>query len=42
MGMRAGASPRRLCGVTGHTESDLMSFCQQGIYLVVDSLTSAG
>lgn len=28
--------------VTGHTESDVMSFCQQGIYLVVDSVTRAG
>jgi hypothetical protein len=28
--------------VTGHTESDLMSFCQQGIYLVVDSVTKSG
>lgn len=28
--------------VTGHTESDVMSFCQQGIYLVVDTVTKAG
>jgi hypothetical protein len=28
--------------VTGHTESDVMSYCQQGIYLVVDSLAKAG
>ena len=25
--------------VTGHTEPDMMSFCQQGIYLVVDTVT---
>jgi hypothetical protein len=28
--------------VTGHTEPDLMSFCQQGVYLVVDTVTKAG
>ena len=28
--------------VTGHTEPDLMSFCQQGIYLVVDTVTKVG
>ena len=28
--------------VTGHTEPDMMSFCQQGIYLVVDSVTKTG
>ena len=28
--------------VTGHTEPDLMSFCQQGIYLVVDTVTKTG
>ncbi len=27
--------------VTGHTESDVMSFCQQGVYLVVDTVTKA-
>ena len=27
--------------VTGHTESNVMSFCQQGTYLVVDSVTKA-
>jgi hypothetical protein len=25
--------------VTGHTETGLMSYCQQGVYLVVDSVT---
>jgi hypothetical protein len=28
--------------VTGHTETDVMSFCQQGVYLVVDSVTTSG
>ena len=28
--------------VTGHTEPDMMSFCQQGIYLVVDTVTDTG
>jgi hypothetical protein len=28
--------------VTGHTEPDMMSFCQQGIYLVVDTVTKTG
>jgi hypothetical protein len=28
--------------VTGHTEPDGMSFCQQGVYLVVDTETQAG
>jgi hypothetical protein len=28
--------------VTGHTESDVMSYCQQGVYLVVDTVTKAG
>jgi hypothetical protein len=28
--------------VTGHTEPDMMSFCQQGVYLVVDTVTKSG
>jgi hypothetical protein len=28
--------------VTGHTETGVMSYCQQGIYLVVDSVTRLG
>ena len=28
--------------VTGHTEPAGMSFCQQGVYLVVETVTAAG